>query len=212
MSYFLRRTAPLWLTTIISVYLFINYYFNIGGLQIEQLLLSFAVVITTASLGLGLINLSRSHILRIQRMQKGQWYYSIILLVSMIVTIVAGLFYGADSSEFTLLYDSTVSPLGSTLMSLFIVWLAPGAFRAVRIKNVESTALIITLMIILIGGSPIGSAYLLDSLTISSWLNSVLNAAAQRGLKITIGIGLVILGIRLLSGLEKTYLKGEITE
>jgi hypothetical protein len=130
----------------------------------------------------------------------------------MVLMLVIGFAYGRDSDSFSLFYDATIAPLGATLMSLFIVWITPGFYRAVRARNIPTTLLIIAMIIVLIGGSPIGSVYLPMTSTWTSWLNSVVSMGAQRGLKITIGLGLIVMSIRIIIGREKTYMRKEARE
>jgi hypothetical protein len=123
-----------------------------------------------------------------------------------------GLIYGANSDEFNNLFSSTVAPLGATVMSLFIVWIAPALFRTVRAKTVSSTVLIIALIIVLIGGSPLAELIWPGFTTWASWLNSVPGMAAQRGMKITMALGIVIMSIRIITGKEISFLRKEAGE
>jgi len=209
MSQVVRKTIPLVLTTFIGISLILTYFFDFGaaGVSYEKLLLNFAVTIGAASLGLGIVNLSRLHVIRLQRKAPGQWYYSLILLASMILMICVGLIYNIKSDAFSLMYDATVAPLGATMMSLFIVWIAPALYRSARIRNLGSALLIACLFIVVIGGSPLGPALLPFTTTISNWLNSIVNLASMRALKITTAIGLIVLSIRILTGKEKSYLR-----
>lgn len=209
MSQVFKRSIPMVLTTVLAVSLILVYFFDFGaaGESLGKILLNFAVVIGSASLGLGIVNLTSLHVRHIRRRTLGQWYYSIFLIVSMIFMIVVGLIYTVKSDEYSLMYDATVAPLGSTMMSLFIVWIAPALYRSVRIRNLGSGLLILCMCLVIFGGSPLGPSFWAGSTDVSSWLNSVINLASMRGLKITIAIGLIILSIRILTGKEKSYLR-----
>ena len=212
MSIVFRRQIPLTLTFIITISLLATYFFDLGGIgsAYEDTMLSFATVVLSAALGLGIINLLMSHIKKISQKSTGrQWIYSIILLASMGLMIVVGFMYGADSDEFSLLFDATVSPLGATLMSLFIVWIAPALYRAVRVRNIPSGLLILALIIVLFGGSPVGPLIWPGFNTIAEWLNSVPGMAAQRGMKITMALGIIIMSIRIITGKEASWLRKE---
>lgn len=209
MSQVLRKTIPLALTTLIGISMILTYFIDFGvtGESFSTLLLNFAVVIGAASLGLGIVNLSALHLVRIQRKVPGQWYYSIILIASMILMLVVGLVYNVKSDEFSLMYEATVAPLGATMMSLFIVWIAPALYKSVRIRNLGSALLILCLYVGIFGGSPLGPSFLPFTTQIFDWLNSIVNLASMRGIKITTAIGLIVLSIRILTGKEKSYLR-----
>ena len=90
MSYFARRTLPLIITAICAIALILNFFLDLGpnGAYMEQLLLSFCVVILTAAMGLGIINMVKLNLMNISSRKPGKWIYSIILLASMLIMIV----------------------------------------------------------------------------------------------------------------------------
>jgi len=214
MSTMLRRSIPLTLTFIIVVSMSITYFFKVGdvGGSWDNTLLSWTVTILSAALGLGIINLFVLHGKRILRRTAGLWPYSVALILALLFTIAVGLIYGAASDEFNLVYQASVAPLNATLMSLFIVWMAPAFVRVIRLRNVASVLLFLAMLISIIGGSPLSTAFWPGSVGIGSWLNTVPNMAAQRGLKITIALGLIIMSVRIITGKEKSYLKEALAD
>ena len=212
MSILVKRQIPLVLTLLITVSLLFTYFFDVGevGHAYEDTMLSFATIIFSAALGLGIINITMANITKITKKSAGnQNLYSLLLLGSMVLMIGIGVLFGAESDEFSNLFDATISPLGATLMSLFIVWIAPALFRAVRIRNIPSGLLIVALFIVLLGGSPIGPMIWPGFTPLAAWLNSVPGMAAQRGMKITMALGIIVMAIRIITGKETSYLRKE---
>ena len=60
----------------------------------------------------------------------------------------------------------------------------------------------------IIGNTPLAS-YWVGFEHIASWLLTVNNMATKRAIAITVGLGLVAMGARIISGREKTYLREE---
>ena len=206
----LRRYIPLGMTFLIAVSLLVTYFFQVPtsiSQPWEGTVLGFAVIIATAALGLGAINLLTFHVSRIRSKAVGLWHYSAVLVVCFVFTIVVGLAYGPSSDEFNLLYNSTVGPLSATLIGIFIIWLAYPMARAIRIHDYRGALLFLATVISLIGSSPIAPITWPVLSDVASWLNTVPNLAAQRAISITIAIGLVVMAIRVILGLERSYMR-----
>jgi hypothetical protein len=207
MSYLLKRTIPLGITFTITVLMLLNYYLELPIAGLERILLSFSVSVLTAAIGVGVINLFILHGKRIANMREGQWPYSILLLGSMIFTVVIGLIYGGESEQFSFLYDHTLAPLGATLMSIFIVWIAPAFPRYLRIRDIPSAFLVLTILACIFTGSPLGQAINPNFRLVNAWLQSVGQMGASRGLKITIALGLMMISVRIITGREKSFFR-----
>ena len=124
-------------------------------------------------------------------------------------------FIRSDTNLFTgVIFNSIYTPLNSATFSLLAFFIASAAYRAFRAKNFEALILLLSASIVMLGRVPIGD-YLLSIFgikisIISDYIISVLNAAAQRAILIAIGIGTIILSLKLLFGVEKSHIgKGD---
>jgi hypothetical protein len=124
-------------------------------------------------------------------------------------------FIKKDMNLFTgIIFNNVYTPLNSATFSLLAFFIASAAYRAFRAKNLEALILLLSAAIVMLGRVPIGD-YLFSILgikisLISDYVISVLNAAAQRAILIAIGIGTIIISLKLLFGVEKSHIgKGD---
>jgi hypothetical protein len=114
----------------------------------------------------------------------------------------------ADPFFDTILFNSMLSPLSSTMFSLLVFYISSAAYRAFRIRSFEATLLLVTAIIIMLGRAPIGDVIspLLPQWT--SWLMSIPNTAGMRGIQIGATLGGIATALRVMVGIERAYLSG----
>ena len=206
-----KRNIPLAIAFIITIVMILSYYTTLSIKPVEDTLLTWAVVITTAAIGLGVVNLVQRHITTLSQKKKGEWLFSLVLLSSMGLTLAVGLIFGGESVEFTHLYNATLAPLGATLMSVFIVWIAPAFARYLVPRNVSSGILVGTIVLCMLAGGPLGQSIYPPIANVNQWILTVGAMGAQRGLKITIGLGMILISLRIITGREKSFMKEEVS-
>jgi hypothetical protein len=130
--------------------------------------------------------------------------------------------YRVGGSPFWFIYQYGFIPLTATLFALLAFYVASAAFRAFRAKNLEAILLLGTAFIILLGRTFAGVAltnwidparwqgfqYLtglrIENLTV--YIMSVFNTAGNRAIMIGIALGIVSTSLRVLLGLDRSYL------
>jgi hypothetical protein len=75
-----------------------------------------------------------------------------------------------------------------------------------RARSIESALLLITGVIVMLRNAPIGNVIWTGFPVIGSWLLDVPSVAGNRAVFIGVGIGTVLLGLRVLLGYERSYL------
>ena len=220
----MRREVPLIITAFIGTLLIVAEFIppveNIG----EDFTVFFDIIAVFAFF-LGGGNLVRVHVRKLSR-RKADWGYSIVTLVGFGLMLVAGLFklgneggitasVTAEGSYFQEMYESIFVPLGSTMYALLAFFVASASYRAFRAKNREATILLVSAFIILLGSTPFGVVLtswipkqlsILEIPNLAVWIMSSPNLAGQRAIIIGIGLGVVSMSLRLILGLERTYL------
>jgi hypothetical protein len=105
------------------------------------------------------------------------------------------------------------NPLQAAMFSLLAFYIASAAFRSFRIRNIEATILLGAAIIVMLGRIPFGEMILswipggervMPSLT--EWIMNTPNAAAQRGIIIGAALGAAALSLRVILGIERSYL------
>lgn len=223
----MRREIPLFITFLIGMLLIFAVFIP----PIETLGEDFTVffdIIAVFAFFLGGGNLLRVHLTKLSRKQR-DWGFSIVTLVGFLGTLIIGLFkignpggisaaLTAPDSLFQTIFDFILVPLGATMYALLAFFVASASYRAFRAKNREATILLVASFIILLGRTPFGSyvtAWVPDSFSVlqipnlAIWIMNSANLAGQRAIMIGIGLGVVSMSLRVILGIERTYLGEE---
>ena len=220
----MKRLVPLIITFSVGTFLILSVFFPPLEGAGEDFTLFFDIIAVFAFF-LGGGNLIRVHFKKLTT-KKHDWQFSIVTIVGFLFMLIAGLFkignpgdisssVTASGSIFKMVYDSVFVPLGSTMYALLAFFVASASYRAFRAKNKEATLLLIAAFIILLGSTPFGtlitgwipeSMSLMQIPNLAVWIMSSFNLAGQRAILIGIGLGVVSISLRLILGLERTYL------
>ncbi len=102
-----------------------------------------------------------------------------------------------------------VRPLSSTMFSLLAFYVASAAFRAFRAKTKEATFLLVAAFIVMLGRVPLGALIWSKIPVISNWIMAYPTTAGQSAIMIGAALGVVSVSIKIMLGIERTYLGGE---
>lgn len=174
-------------------------------------LLQLAAVTTAIAVIIGILNLLIVHLSRIIR-GSGGWPYSLVtLLAALGVAAVYALDYFEvwsgdleDEQLSPLLFDTIEVTIESALAGLIAFFLVYAAYRLLNQRFGWSSLLFLAaVVLILLGWLPLTETNLLGDMR--DWLMDYPVLAGARGLLIGIGLGTVIVGIRLLTGYDRAY-------
>jgi hypothetical protein len=170
------------------------------------------MIVAAFALPLGVVNLVGMNLTKIKQKKQG-WPYAIVLLAGLVVMAYFGVIgvitrqYTGFHPTFQVLFDNMVSPLQATMFSLLAFYVASAAYRAFRARNVEATILLVAAIIVMLGRIPFGDMLTGGRMTpLSEWIMNRPNAAAQRGIIIGAALGAASMSIRVILGIERTYL------
>jgi hypothetical protein len=176
----MKRSIPLLITALGGFALIVAYFIPYVQSWGETVSIWFDILAAIAFV-LGGGNLLKLHLKKVSDRERG-WGYSIIVLLSFIVTLAVGLgkigvppspqfpafswsgYYRTIGSPFWFLYQYAFQPLTATIFALLAFYIASAAFRAFRAKNLEAILLLGTAFIILLGRTFAGVA-------LTSWID-----------------------------------------
>ncbi len=177
----------------------------------SQLLVQLVAVIGALALLIGVSNLVRFHAAQLRKFPRS--LYSLILLLSLFGVLIVRalerggvLRVGADETPALslLLLDVAQVVVESALTGLIFFALVYAAVRLMRQAVTLWNALFLAaLVIVLLGFSPLGGGEALSALR--EWLLSVPVNAGTRGLLIGVALGIVVVGVRVLIGRDRTF-------
>jgi hypothetical protein len=194
----------------------IAYYIAIPGtvdLQaVSDQLLAYLTAVLTAAFAIGVINLSRVHVINIKR-KRATWKYSVLLLIflygmaifSMIASpyaldprsaiIPAGVIaFATPIWEF--LYYKILVNINSSIFSLLAFFIASAAYRAFKARSLESTILLAAGLLVVLGQAPMVDLVWPGFSAIRDWILVFPNTAGQRGILIGAALGILAFSVR----------------
>ena len=157
---------------------------------------------------LAVITLIQTHWNRIQRRTE-HWQYSLVVFAGMLAMVVAGAPSGPQHPAFAWLFNNVQVPMDATMFSLLAFFIASAAYRAFRARTFEATLLLITAVIVMLGNVPVGDLLWPDAASNArQWILDNPNLSARRGIILGVSLGAISQSIRIILGIERSYLGG----
>jgi len=205
----IKRDIPLAITFLIGVIAIGEYYTGIEAITSTfTVIKNWGIVLQGFALGLGAVNLIRVHGSRISSRTRDDWMFSGWLLFMMVTFIFFGLSTGQydQGTTYNWLYNALYLPLGSTMYSSLAFYMAYGAYKVLRARNLDSALLFITAVLVILGNTPLFPTIYPGFFYMREWIFGPIVSGAYRGIRIGIGMGAVVIGIKTLLGMETGYL------
>jgi len=217
----MKRGIPLIIAGVVGSVLVIQYFIPHTPFGVLNDVFSdwFSIIQATA-IWLGALNLIKVCGDKVYKRKK-DWQFSIVVIMCFLLMVIVGLFFSGgrrfldQGTPFSLLYDYVYSPLVAMMFALLAFFVGSASYRAFRARNKEATVLLIAAFIVMLGRVPLGDAltgWLPDWFhlsAISNWIMNVPNLAGQRAIMIGIALGIASTSLRLILGIERSYLGGE---
>lgn len=120
-------------------------------------------------------------------------------------------------SVFTWIFDYVNTAAAATVFSILAFYIASAAYRAFRIRTFDATVMLIAALIVMVGRIPFGEMFsnsLPDYLAfmkldvITSFFFNYPVTAAKRAIFLGLSLSIVATSLRVILGIERTYLGG----
>jgi hypothetical protein len=168
-----------------------------------------AIIITAFAYVLGVANVVRISLHNVKQ-RSPDWPYKAALVVALFAMAGLGIGRGIQSGgHFDWAYLNMYVPMQATMFSLLAFYIASAAYRAFRARSVEATLLLVTAAIVMLGRVPIGEQIWTRLPDFTEWIMEVPNMAAKRGIMIGAALGAISTGLKMILGLERSYLGGD---
>jgi len=232
----IKRQIPLFIAFVMGI-LFIVQYFVPHKISQDLLVApnKWLIIIGGISILLGLSSLMHFHYTQIKRAQPG-WGYSLVMFAAFGIMVTAGFLPSIikwflpetppdmdpgnwlgflplkpgiqEGNAVFWIFLNGISPFMATMFSLIGFFIASAAFRAFRARSAEATLLLIAALIIMLGQTPLGGMIWDRIPDIMVWIFNVPNTAARRAILFGIAMGSIAFSLRIIFGIERTYLGG----
>ncbi len=202
----MRQQVPLIIIFIVGVFMALQYFVPHESSEfIYEYALDWVIIIGVFAMALGLWSLFLVHYHKIQRKISG-WGYSVIAILGLIYMLVVGFIWGIEEgTPFMDFFWYIYTPIQATMFALLAFYIASAAYRAFRVRTVLSTILLVSALLIMLRLIPIGP-FSGPIQQIDRWILDVPNLAAKRAIIIGIGLGIVATAIKVVLGIERSYL------
>ncbi|MBI5943792.1 MAG: hypothetical protein HY864_05435 [Chloroflexi bacterium] len=181
-------------------------YFLPALADVQTLLLNWAVILAGTAALVGIFNLVSVHSDKIRRQEKGSGY-SILLLISLVVTFLFAMILRPDHEAMDIILNGVIIPIEAALMGLLTVSLLYAAIRLLRRRaDFMSLVFLVTAALLILGSAtlPFGNMPVLGTF-IRPWITQVLALGGARGILIGVALGTLTTGLRVLFGADRPY-------
>ncbi len=212
-----KRTIPLVMCFVVGLLAFAQEFVpHPLASQFREEMTTWFRIIGGFAMFIGAYSLLHMHYTRIRRRQAG-WGYSLFVFLGAGLMVAFGLYnrgrgpmapLPAEGSLFHWLYMTVQVPCGATIFSILAFYMASAAFRTFRARTLEAALLLVAAAIVMFGRVPL-SAMLSDYFPkAADILMEYPNMAAKRGIMLGISLGMISQSLRILFGIERSYLGG----
>lgn len=213
---FFNRTLPLIVAFAFGMLGIVIYYIPHSGAQsVEREMALWVRIVFAFAYLLGLYSLLNLHWQRIRQHAAG-WGYSLVAIASfslMMLFVVyndgRGPFAAqAAAGGYKWLFDNVHVASASTMFSILAFFIASAAYRTFRARTPEAALLLVAAVIVMLGRVPIGREISEFFPVATDWLLNVPNLAAKRGILLGVSLGAIATSLRIIFGIERSYLGG----
>lgn len=168
--------------------------------------LNWVSIVTGFTILLGVASIAHNNVSKVRRRQEG-WPYAAVLLVFLAIMLAGGVFQGTESGTvYDFLFNQIQAPMMTTMFSMLAFFIASAAYRAFRARTLQATLLLVTAVVVMLGRIPVGQAIYDKLPEVATWIMAVPNTAVQRGIIIGAALGGAATALRIVLGLERTYM------
>lgn len=207
MAMIVKSKIPLAILSILTVFLVLSWFSTdrtiVGGASTIKGWLGPLLNVTFIY---GVVVLIRRHATLVARREGTVWLYSVVTIAFFLIMLVLGFGFGTDRNPAWFWFTDVFFAFPSlVILSMQAFTIISASYRCLRVRNVESSILLIALILVVIGSTSLGEAIWPASPAISTWIMVIPNAAGNRAITITAALGSIALAIRAILGYERRF-------
>ena len=205
----MNRQIPLIVCFSFGLIMFLQYFSNHPlARSLNLAILDYWQIIFAFTLIIGVVSYIKVNMTKISRGIDRP--YLIVGLLGMLSMPVLAIIWGIKAdSPFMWMFENVQAPMASTVFALLAFFVASASFRGFRARSIPATILLVSALIILLSRSnlPIPLAEQLSDF--ADWIRNYPSMSARRAILIGIGLGSLTTSLRVILGIERTWLGGE---
>lgn len=203
----MRGPLPLVVAFVSGLFMVVSFFTPLPGVEkASGEFLNWVSIVSGFTILLGVVSIAQNNLGKVTRRQK-EWPYALVLLAALAAMLGGGVFQGTDAGTvYDALFTHIQAPMMTTMFSMLAFFIASAAYRAFRARTLQATLLLSTAVIVMLGRIPIGQAIYDGLPDVANWIMAVPNTAVQRGIIIGAALGGAATALRIVLGLERSYM------
>ncbi|MCU0607068.1 MAG: hypothetical protein MUF78_06540 [Candidatus Edwardsbacteria bacterium] len=210
----MKRQLPLMIVLVLGIAFTVQFFIPSRASEVTyQTALQWWLVMSSFAMVLALGSLVNHHVLKIKR-RKEHWAFSWVTLAGLLVMGALGIMGGPSvglrwaNAAYNQLFLFVQAPMDSAMFAILAFYMASASYRAFRARSKEATVLLIAGFVVMLGIIPFGAMLWRRIPDISEWIMMVPNMASKRGILLGIGLGSTATALKIILGIERSWLGG----
>jgi hypothetical protein len=210
----MRQKLPLVIVLVLGIFFTIQFFVPSRASEVTyQTTLQWWLVMSAFGMALALGSLVNHHVLKIKRRKEG-WWNSWVTLAGVVVMGGLGILGGPSfglrwaNTAYSRLFLFVQAPMDSAMFAILAFYMASASYRAFRARSREATVLLVSGFVVMLGIIPFGAMLWGRIPDIAEWVMMVPNMASKRGILFGIGLGSTATALKLILGIERSWLGG----
>ena len=206
----MQRSIPIIVCFVFGLFMLVQFFVpHRVSVSAYEVVLDWMQIVFVFTLLVGVISYAKLNTKKIARTQTA-WGCNLVGLIGLTVMVILGLWKGTgEGTPFLWMFNNLQVPMQSTMFSLLAFFVASAAYRGFRARSWEAGLLLAVAIVVMLGRVPLGtliSHWIPDA---ANWILRTPSMAAKRGIYIGIGLGTISTSLRIILGIERTYLGGK---
>ena len=200
------RELQIALLIIAFLIVFIPYFIPIPSLDwFSNELITITAITSAFTIALAVYSQFRRGFSFINRRSRG-WIFKAYMLVTLVLMVIFYVLWGDSTGPYNWVMYSIITPLSSVNYSILVFYMASTGARAFRARNLKALLLLITGFIVLFYQAPLTGAFFPQITVPANYIRGTLVTAASTMFLISVTVGAIVFGMRVLMGKEPNVL------
>jgi hypothetical protein len=203
------RRFPLVVCFLFGLVMFAQYFSEHPVAQnLNQTILDYWQIVFAFTLIVGVFSFLKNNVAQMSR--GNDWPYRLVGLIGFGLMPLFALVWGIRAnSPFMWMFENVQAPMQATVFALLAFFVASASFRGFRARSLPAAVLLVSAVIMLLSRSNIGGVFSDGLPEVANWIRDYPSMAARRAILIGIGLGSLTTSLRVIIGIERTWLGGE---
>lgn len=202
----IRRIATAIAFTV-GIFMMVQYFIQADAVHsLYVALRDYYQIIFAMTMVVGGLTLLRHHAGKVAEKRSGAFYSAVTVAAVLFMVVSAAVAGTRVGSPYQWAFNNLQAPMQATTFSLLAFFVASAAYRGFRLRSKPAIVLAAAVILVLIGRNAFGDMIGSWLPQAAGWLLNNPSVAAKRGILVGIGLGSTATAMRVILGIERTYL------